>query len=241
MGRGAAGLGGNPGPGGSKIGWLADTDAASEPGQAAVTDIQFELKGRALPKDHGYALFLELARLLPWIAEDELLGIHPVHGADTGQGELMLSRRTKLVIRTPVDKVEEIMRLSGQTIRIAGEALAIGAAKTRPLTLHTPLYAHCVTTGSDDERAFAADIIRLLDEMGIDVIERQIDRTELYMANEAFFTGTATHIAPIGEIDHRPVGNGEIGSITAKLQKIYTDVIRGISPKYISWCTPVYK
>ena len=79
------------------------------------------------------------------------------------------------------------------------------------------------------------------DELGIEIIERQIDRTELYMANEAFFTGTATHIAPIGEIDHRPVGNGEIGSITAKLQKIYTDVIRGISPKYISWCTPVYK
>lgn len=168
MGAGAAGVGGNPGTGGNKIGWLADTDAASEPGQAAVTDIQFELKGRALPKDHGYALFLELARLLPWIAEDELLGIHPVHGADTGQGELMLSRRTKLVIRTPVDRVEEIMRLSGQTIRIAGETLAIGAAKTRPLTLHTPLYAHCVTTGSDDEKAFAADIIRLLDEMGID-------------------------------------------------------------------------
>jgi len=61
-------MGGYPGTGGNKIGWLADTDAASETGQAAVTDIQFELKGRALPKDHGYELFLELARLLPWIA-----------------------------------------------------------------------------------------------------------------------------------------------------------------------------
>jgi len=161
-------MGGNPGTGGSKIGWLADTDAASESGQAAVTDIQFELKGRALPKDHGHVLFLELARLLPWIAEEELLGIHPVHGADTGQGELMLGRRTKLTIRTPIDRVEQVMSLSGQTITIGGETLAIGAAKTRPLALYTPLYAHCVTTGSDDEKAFAADIIRLLDEMHID-------------------------------------------------------------------------
>jgi len=168
MGSGAACVGRDPSTGGDKIGWLADKDGASELEHAAVTDVQFELKGRALPKDHGYALFLELARLLPWIADEETLGIHPVHGADTGLGELVLSRRTRLVIRTPIDRVEEIMQLSGKTIHIAGEPLQIGAAKTRPLTLHTPLYAHCVTTGSDDETVFAADIIRLLDEMHID-------------------------------------------------------------------------
>lgn len=161
-------MGRNPGTGGSKIGWLKEKDEASELEHAAVTDVHFELKGRALPKDHGYALFQELARLLPWIADEETLGIHPVHGADTGHGELILGRRARLVIRTPVDRVEDIMALSGKTLRVAGETLQIGAAKTRPLTLHTPLYAHCVTTGSDDEREFAADVIRLLDQMHID-------------------------------------------------------------------------
>lgn len=161
-------MGRHPGTGGNKIGWLADKDGASELEHAASTDVQFELRGRALPMDHGYALFLELARLLPWIADEETLGIHPVHGADTGRGELVLSRRTRLVIRTPIDRVDEIMQLSGKTMHIAGETLEIGAGKIRPLTLHTPLYAHCVTTGSDDEKEFAADVIRLLDQMHID-------------------------------------------------------------------------
>ena len=77
-------------------------------------------------------------------------------------------------------------------------------------------------------------------ELGIDVIERPIDRTELYMAQEAFFTGTAAHIAPIAEIDHRPVGDGGIGPLTAKLQAIYYEVIEGKNPQYMKWCTPVY-
>jgi branched-chain amino acid aminotransferase len=77
-------------------------------------------------------------------------------------------------------------------------------------------------------------------ELGIDVIERPIDRTELYMAQEAFFTGTAAHVAPIAEIDHRPVGDGGIGPLTAKLQAIYYGVIEGKNPQYMKWCTPVY-
>jgi branched-chain amino acid aminotransferase len=77
-------------------------------------------------------------------------------------------------------------------------------------------------------------------ELGLDVIERPIERTELYMAQEAFFTGTAAHLSPIGQIDRRPVGDGEIGPVTKKLQSLYHDVIEGKNPKYIGWCTPVY-
>ena len=72
-------------------------------------------------------------------------------------------------------------------------------------------------------------------------MERQIDRTEVYTAQECFLTGTAAHITPVAEIDHRQIGNGEIGGITKKLQKIYSDVIRGNHPKYLGWCTPAYK
>jgi len=78
-------------------------------------------------------------------------------------------------------------------------------------------------------------------ELGIETIERQIDRSELYTAQECFMTGTAAHITPIAEIDHRNIANGEIGEITGKLQKIYADVIKGNNPKYLKWCTPVYK
>jgi len=133
-----------------------------------VTDIQFDIKGSVLPIDHGYSLFLELARLLPWFADETLGGIHTIHGADTGHGELILNRRAKLVVRIAAARVADLLKLSGQTIQLGGNRLEIGAAKARPLTRHTPLFAHCVTTGSEDEVAFTNDIIRLLDELEID-------------------------------------------------------------------------
>ncbi len=78
-------------------------------------------------------------------------------------------------------------------------------------------------------------------ELGIETIERPVDRSELYTAKECFFTGTAAHITPIAEIDHRKIDDGEVGELTQKLQQIYFDVIRGKNPKYLEWCTPVYK
>ncbi len=78
-------------------------------------------------------------------------------------------------------------------------------------------------------------------ELGIKTVERHIARVELYNANECFMTGTAAHITPIAEVDDRKVGDGEIGPITKKLQKIYGDVIKGNHPGYMSLCAPVYK
>jgi branched-chain amino acid aminotransferase len=78
-------------------------------------------------------------------------------------------------------------------------------------------------------------------ELGIDTIHRAIDRSELYIADECFLTGTAAHVTPVAEIDGRKIGDGEIGEITAKLQDIYTRVIRGNHPEYLRWCTPVYQ
>jgi branched-chain amino acid aminotransferase len=78
------------------------------------------------------------------------------------------------------------------------------------------------------------------DEVGIETIERPIDRNELYTADECFLTGTAAHITPTGEIDHRRIGDGEVGRVTSRLQEIYSQVIRGNHPKYLDWCTPVY-
>jgi len=77
-------------------------------------------------------------------------------------------------------------------------------------------------------------------ELGVQVIERPIDRTELYVAEEAFFCGTGAEVKPIIEIDRRPVGNGEVGSITARLVERYSAVVRGQAPAYRAWCTPVY-
>ena len=73
-------------------------------------------------------------------------------------------------------------------------------------------------------------------ELGMETIERSIDRSELYLADECFLTGTAAHVTPVIEIDHRKVGDGAAGKVTLKLQKIYFDVIRGRNRKYLDWC-----
>lgn len=77
-------------------------------------------------------------------------------------------------------------------------------------------------------------------ELGIETIERLVDRSELYIADECFLTGTAAHVTPVAEIDRRQIGNGEIGEITARLQELYVKVITGNHPDYKHWCTPVY-
>ncbi|HEX75415.1 MAG TPA: branched-chain amino acid transaminase [Dehalococcoidia bacterium] len=77
-------------------------------------------------------------------------------------------------------------------------------------------------------------------ELGIETVERQVDRSELYIAEEAFFTGTAAHVSPIVEIDQRPVGSGEAGKLTKELQRLYFQAIQGKIPKYLDWCTLAY-
>ncbi|MBC7222856.1 MAG: branched-chain amino acid transaminase [Anaerolineae bacterium] len=79
------------------------------------------------------------------------------------------------------------------------------------------------------------------EELGIPTVERRINRTELYVADEAFFCGTGVELTPIAEIDGRPVGTGDLGPITRKLQDLYFRVVRGQEPKYLHWCTPVYE
>jgi len=78
------------------------------------------------------------------------------------------------------------------------------------------------------------------DELGLQTIERSIDRSELYLAEEAFFCGTGVQVVAITQIDRRPVGEGRMGPIVGQLRKLYFDVVHGRVPRYRHWCTPVY-
>jgi len=78
-------------------------------------------------------------------------------------------------------------------------------------------------------------------EFGRITRERQVDRTELYIADEIFLCGTGAQIAPVIRVDHRPVGNGKLGPIASAIKQIYFDVVRGRIPEYREqWCTSVY-
>lgn len=78
------------------------------------------------------------------------------------------------------------------------------------------------------------------EELGLQVMERSIDRTELYVADEALFCGTGVQVVAITKVDHRPVGTGTLGPIVKALRDLYFGVVRGKVRKYRRWCTPVY-
>lgn len=77
-------------------------------------------------------------------------------------------------------------------------------------------------------------------ELQIEVVERTIDRSELYVCDELFFTGTAVEVAPITRVDHRPVGSGSIGPIGERLRQLYENATRGRLDAYHHWLLPVY-
>jgi branched-chain amino acid aminotransferase len=78
-------------------------------------------------------------------------------------------------------------------------------------------------------------------DLGMDVYEREIARTELYVADEAFFCGSGYEITPILSIDGFPLGDGKVGPITQQLYNAYMDVVRGVNKRYSEWRTPVYR
>ena len=77
-------------------------------------------------------------------------------------------------------------------------------------------------------------------ELGVVVQERPIDRTEVYLCDELFMSGTAAQITAITRVDHRPIGSGQMGPITTRLRELFNEVVRGNMPQYRQWNTPVY-
>ena len=101
--------------------------------------------------------------------------------------------------------------------------------------IHTPPVADNNLTGITRDSA-----VRIAtDELGLEIVERQIRRSELYLADEIFLTGTAAHVTPVGELDMRAIGSGGIGPVTRRISDMYMSIISGNNPKYIDWCTGI--
>jgi branched-chain amino acid aminotransferase len=94
---------------------------------------------------------------------------------------------------------------------------------------------------SDDilEGITRAGIMEICAELGLPVVERSIDRSEIYIADEAFFCGTGAQISPIISVDHRRVGSGHVGPITKRVKDRYFEIVRGNVPAYRHWVTPI--
>jgi branched-chain amino acid aminotransferase len=78
------------------------------------------------------------------------------------------------------------------------------------------------------------------DDLGLQIVERPIDRTEVYLCDEFFMTGTAAQVTAVTRVDHRPIGCGEMGPVTSQLRQIFDRLVRGKLPKHRDWILPVY-
>ncbi len=124
------------------------------------------------------------------------------------------------------------LSLDGQHVS-EGSAMNLFAVKNKKI--FTPPVYNDILEGVT--RNTVIELIK--NEFGMDVSERQIDRTELYTADELFFCGTGAQVSPIGNVDGRTIGDGKIGELTKKIQELYFKVVKNEIKKYSHWCTEV--
>ena len=133
----------------------------------STVDLAIAVSGGPLPRDHSLALWNALARAAPSLAEDETIAVLPLRAASAGDGRLVLQRRSRLLMRLADSHVDAMLALCGRQIQVAGAAILLGAAKTRPLSPYATLYAHRVAAEHDDESEFVRQATRDLEQLGV--------------------------------------------------------------------------
>ncbi len=156
-----------------------------------VVDVLFSLQCRSLPVDHAYALSRALVGAVPWLADEPLAAIHTIHVAGSQNGwerpapggdqQLLLSRRTKLQIRVPKERIADLKSALEQiTVDVSGTPMKIGTGKERPLSQQTTLFARYVVAVTDrDEDAFLRWAANELARLGVGIRKALCGKTTL--------------------------------------------------------------
>lgn len=140
------------------------TTTISHDGQEMV-DMVFDLGGSVISEDYPFLLWSEIVRILPWLKNEANAGILPLRGSASGENTL-LSKRTKLILRIPAERVNQTGELSGQQLNLGDNNLLVGNGKERQLQTTTTLYAHLVESDLG-EIEFLADMKEQLQSMKI--------------------------------------------------------------------------
>ena len=164
-----------------------DEDEKEKPYQVPedIVDVGFKVISKSLPLEHAHDLFEALNNVLPWLEDESQVGIHQIHGAESGNGwtrpedtenELLyLSRRARFYIRTPDHRLDEIKALTGQILDIAGHQLELGSSIIKPLSTQSEQFSRYVIVeeGEDDESDFLQRVVTELNEI-LDMNVRKI-------------------------------------------------------------------
>jgi len=157
--------------------------------------------------------------------------------------DLAIPARAKVVgnyVNSAFSKTEAMLNGHDEAIVLTESGkVSEGSAENLFLLRGTTL----ICPGANDdilEGITRAAVLEIAREFGIKVVERSVDRSELYIGDELFLCGTGAQISPVIEVDHRPIGTGAIGPVTKRIQERYFDAVHGRVPEYSHWLTPIY-
>lgn len=171
--------------------WQEDDELKKDHVTDSIVDLLFNIKCREIPVDHAYALAVELKKILPEIEKDERICIHTIHVAGSQNGwerpefstetRILLSHRTKMTLRVPKERAEEIEKsLDGASIQLEECVIKIGSAKKKPLSKQGTIFSRYVQCGLDEEEmAFMQRMIDELKSRGIRVKKALCGKTTL--------------------------------------------------------------
>ncbi len=163
-------------------------DEPQKPEQAPVVDVLFQLRCRAVPLDHAVELSRQVSKALPWFDQEPDAALHLIYGAasqngwerpDPEQGEILLSRRSRLELRLPRHRVEDARALSGQSLRIGGRAMDIGAMSLREINPYAVVFSrHVPADPEQGEEAFLQQVADELAAMDVGIRKALCGKTE---------------------------------------------------------------
>lgn len=159
--------------------WQEETDSVTTyQVPEDIVDINFKVSCKTLPLDHAQSLTDALYQALPWLESEARAAIHAIHVAESGNGwmrpdnpetdVLHLSRRTRMTLRVPQERIEDTQALTGATLDIAGNSLTVGDASIKKLSKLTTIFARYMAASQvEDEAAYLREVYELLSEQNI--------------------------------------------------------------------------
>lgn len=157
--------------------WQENPPVSGRGATRAMIDVAYGIECRTLPVDHAWPLSRAVTDALPWLKDDPRAGVHTIHVAESGNGWmrpgnpddlLQISRRTKLVLRLPVERLGDARALTGRALDVAGHPLTVGEASERPLSDQTTIFARYIVAGeAESEEGFLKVMHTALRAMGI--------------------------------------------------------------------------
>lgn len=156
-----------------------------------IVDVHFSLQGKEIPADHGYHLLSAVAKHIPFIHDNQDVGIHHISGLFTGSRTLILTSKSRLIIRLPSERIVNVLPLSGKILELNGSTINVGVPSPKALIPASRLFSRLVVIkGFMDPEPFIEAAKRQMTEAGLKAMPSLVEQQKVAGANEGNRYGT---------------------------------------------------